>query len=1064
MKKLISVILTAVMLISSAGVFALPHDNFEYAEFTNNGHVQKTSGGFIVTKDDGAAVYYDKFGNETDDITAAAGSNIFYIESENVPVNEYDPETGSGHSYTIKYYYIYDNNNNLIERLPSDEYSITEYGDYIVTANYDDNIENVTIKFYSKTTGELVSELNAAEYLIGNTNSENPSIDLAYFNLSKSGYFVFTALNGLCGIADIYGNIILEPEYESLSMFDYDNDYFTARIDGSLCVIDIKGNTIKETSYKTLYKFADDNGKNYYGASDDSYTNYLLDENFEEIKMPDRMEFMGFLDDEKTLVKVMRPIVERPSTYDTNEAVIDLSGNVIIPFEKNLSNINMLGDNLISAHMLENYYHFTLFDRSGNTIAENCTEITEAGDNGYVGIHMNEESFYVDQSGKTVLYPPEGYTVQGVFSEGLASVVKTDTIVYGNYGETAYIDENGKIVIEGDKNWCRGYEFENGIAPVGLNLGKAGPTNVTYIKFTGKVPSDWAEDMVNEAEENGILTAGEVYYKDDISREEFCNLAYNTLDAAMDAEWEIPSANPFSDTENEKVLVLAALGIIEGKGDGLFAPNDSLTREEAATIVLRLAEYAGIKADVAEDTAYDVDTGIKADTDDIDIKTDTADDFSYADDADISEWAKDAVYKLRQLGIMQGTDIGFEPQAHYTFEQSVVTLMRLYNLIDASPDAPDVEIPATGEPDTFADKFNAKMPDDKNYMFSPVSVKMALAMAANGAEDGSETEKEILDALSIDDLQSYNEAAKEMIEKYSASDLLKINIANSIWINTDNTDQKFSKEYEELISDIFGATSDTVTNDTAVSKINGWVDDKTEGKIPSIIDEESTDFWAMLINAVYFKGRWLNEFNKNATKEDTFTDKNGDESKIDFMNAADWYNYSQDGGVSIIELPYLSTESSRGENGEYTVNNLDLDISMYLMMSDGGFNPEETLNKTELSRQYIALSMPKFKIEYSAKLNEILKNIGINKAFEENAEFDKMFDSGNMWITDTIHKTYIDVDEEGTEAAAVTAIGMGGASLPPEPMEVKFNKPFTFVIRDNTNGEILFMGEYAFAE
>ena len=114
---------------------------------------------------------------------------------------------------------------------------------------------------------------------------------------------------------------------------------------------------------------------------------------------------------------------------------------------------------------------------------------------------------------------------------------------------------------------------------------------------------------------------------------------------------------------------------------------------------------------------------------------------------------------------------------------------------------------------------------------------------------------------------------------------------------------------------------------------------------------------------------------------------------------------------------------------------------------------------------YIKMSMPKFRIEYETSLNQILKNMGITTAFDdETADFTKMFDKGNMWFTETIHKTYIDVNEKGTEAAAVTAVGMAGSALPPEPIELKFNKPFYFAIRDNTSGEILFMGRYAFAK
>lgn len=141
-----------------------------------------------------------------------------------------------------------------------------------------------------------------------------------------------------------------------------------------------------------------------------------------------------------------------------------------------------------------------------------------------------------------------------------------------------------------------------------------------------------------------------------------------------------------------------------------------------------------------------------------------------------------------------------------------------------------------------------------------------------------------------------------------------------------------------------------------------------------------------------------------------------------------------------------------------------IDVSMYLMMSDRAFMPEETLNRVELSRTFVSLSVPKFKVEYTAGIRDILKLLGINKAFERDAEFSKMFAGGNMYIDSVLHKTYINVDEEGTEAAAVTAMAMAGSALPPEPVSVKLNKPFTFVIRDNVNGEILFMGEYAFAK
>jgi len=285
-------------------------------------------------------------------------------------------------------------------------------------------------------------------------------------------------------------------------------------------------------------------------------------------------------------------------------------------------------------------------------------------------------------------------------------------------------------------------------------------------------------------------------------------------------------------------------------------------------------------------------------------------------------------------------------------------------------------------------------------------------------------------------------------------------------INSDNTSQRFSSDYNKKLAEIIDASSDVVTEKTAEMEINGWVKEKTNGKIPTIISKDNTNFMAMLINAVYFKGRWQKEFNKGATEPDVFTSKNGEKKNIDFMNRRAWMNYAENNGVTIVELPYLTREEIFDENGEYVETKVldGVNISMYLMMSDTSFSPERVLNETELSAKYVALSVPKFNVEYSTGLNEILKTTGIKKAFEKDAEFQEMFDEGNMWIDSTIHKTYIKVDEEGTEAAAVTAIGMAGSALPPEPIEVKYNKPFTFVIKDNINGELLFVGEYAFIE
>ncbi len=542
-------------------------------------------------------------------------------------------------------------------------------------------------------------------------------------------------------------------------------------------------------------------------------------------------------------------------------------------------------------------------------------------------------------------------------------------------------------------------------------------------------PSEWAREYVSKADRIGMLDYFKFPFTSNITRVRFCILAYNMLDRATDIEWKHASDEVFEDTDNAMVISLYLEGIIEGKGDKIFAPHDEITREEAATILKRIAEY--MKLEYTE--MY----------------------FEFDDGDQISDWASGAVQQVCNLGVMQGIGNNmFDPKGRYTVEQAITTLVRMFDIISDDKFAHM----------SFADKMYVNMPEDKNYMFSPLSVKMALMMAANGAS--GKTQTEILDTINVVDIEHYNRCIKLMIEDYLQSEILKMNIANSIWINSDNTSQRFSTGYDEKLEEVFNATSGIVNNKTAEKEINGWVNEKTNGKIPTIITEDNSDFWAMLVNAVYFKGRWQNEFNKGATKKDDFYSRDGKTTSIDFMNDTSWMNYSKKDGITIVELPYLTREEIFDENGEYveTKKLEGVNISMYLMMSDKEFNPEEVLYDPELKSKYIALSVPKFDIEYSVELNDLLKMIGIKKAFEMDAEFSSMFNGGNMWLDSTIHKTYIKVDEEGTEAAAVTGGGMGGASLPPEPLEIKYNKPFTFVIKDNINGEILFLGEYAFAE
>lgn len=350
--------------------------------------------------------------------------------------------------------------------------------------------------------------------------------------------------------------------------------------------------------------------------------------------------------------------------------------------------------------------------------------------------------------------------------------------------------------------------------------------------------------------------------------------------------------------------------------------------------------------------------------------------------------------------------------------------------------------------DDFAFELNKLMPDNKNYMFSPLSIKLALALAANGAQ--GETRQEILSAIGIEDTDEFNGYVKELIQRYSEETGSQIKISNSIWLNTTRAKgMEFDKAYADKMKEYYNADADLVSSDDAVEKINKWCRESTNGKIDGIID--SPDFLAALVNAVYFKGTWSSQFNEIRTKKQTFTDRDGKKTDIDFMHKKQSFGYYEDDNLKMLELPY------RGRAAMYIVLNGDKPVG----------DISEYIDKIQYCDVNVAI--PKFNIKFDTKLNDMLSKLGINTAFDDKkadlySMFGKYSDDVRFYIDSVLHKTYIDVDENGTEAAAVTAVITGAASLAPvtEPKEFVADKPFTFIIADND--EILFMGEYAYAK
>ena len=529
----------------------------------------------------------------------------------------------------------------------------------------------------------------------------------------------------------------------------------------------------------------------------------------------------------------------------------------------------------------------------------------------------------------------------------------------------------------------------------------------------------------------------------EVTRAEALTLIWRTTGAVFESGCYVKPS--FDDIEGHwacgTIEMFYHAGYINGTSDTTFEPDRTVTGREFVKILLTVIGYDGVTIE----NAYD--NGI-------------------ASELLLNNFTKTVVKNDYILSRSDTARLCFDALCAKTPDGKMLYKRLIEQGVYNESDFKDVLYSSSGEAKDknalFGDKIDKLMPQDKNYMFSPLSIKMALAVAANGA--AGDTRAEILEACGIDDLDGFNKLAAEMIEKYSRTDVLRLDISNSVWINESRALARFTDAYKNSIAEYYNGDVGSVNDENALEKINGWVNEKTNGKIPKIISD--SDFWAFIVNAVYFKGYWQKEFYESATAPEVFTDKNGKESNIDFMHKTSYMGYyeSPDKDIQIVKLGYKNALYTEDENGEIkTERNDDVDVSMYVILAPSDKDAAQLASSDMTKNTYIKLSMPKFKIEYDTKLNDILKGIGIKTAFDkEKADFSKMFASERVWLTDTVHKTYISVDEKGTEAAAVTGIEAGGTALPPEPVEVKINRPFKFVIRDNMGGEVLFMGEYAY--
>ena len=340
-----------------------------------------------------------------------------------------------------------------------------------------------------------------------------------------------------------------------------------------------------------------------------------------------------------------------------------------------------------------------------------------------------------------------------------------------------------------------------------------------------------------------------------------------------------------------------------------------------------------------------------------------------------------------------------------------------------------------------------KRQPDTNIMISPLSISIALTMTYNGAV--GETQRAMADVLEIEtlDIDTVNRSNAALRNSLENTDpKVEIAIANSIW-SRQGVD--FSPSFLDRNREFFDAEIESLNfNDPQAPEIiNGWVDTNTNGKIKQIIQRIDPGTLLFLINAIYFKGSWQKEFDKSATRDGIFHLSNGEEKRVKMMYRKGAYPHFRGENFEAARLPY-------GEGR----------VSMYVFLPNRDSNLNDVITQLNAENWSNWLTqfhertddsemiLPRFKLEYEAKLNDTLTVLGMGIAFGQNADFSGM--GTQLFISEVRHKTIIEVNEEGTEAAAVTVV-VGIESAPPI---FRVDRPFLFAIHDERTQTILFMG------
>ena len=344
--------------------------------------------------------------------------------------------------------------------------------------------------------------------------------------------------------------------------------------------------------------------------------------------------------------------------------------------------------------------------------------------------------------------------------------------------------------------------------------------------------------------------------------------------------------------------------------------------------------------------------------------------------------------------------------------------------------------------------------EDKNVCISPLSISLALTMTYNGAN--GDTKAAMEEALKLDGLttEEINASYKFLVDELLTLDSkVQLDIANSIWYRNDLT---FNQDFLDVNREYFNAVVESLdfSDPNASDEINQWVNDNTNGKIPEIIDAIPGDAIMYLINAIYFKGQWQYRFDEESTRDKSFWLADGSQVQVPMMVQEAALNYYVDDQLQAVELPY--------GDGEF---------SMVVLVPDQSYDLDRMIEELTIvewnrivsnlsSQRNVKLYLPKFKFAYENILNDALKDEGMGIAFGTGADFTGIYPDPRIAITRVIHKSFIEVNEEGTEAAAATAVEVGYTSVDPnQPFTFIVDRPFIIIIKENSTETVLFMGK-----